>query len=66
LADLVTPLHFVDLSSAVWASLIWWSKKEFDDGAARANSAVAVGRLRRNIHASGSPILAASVRLAPS
>jgi hypothetical protein len=34
LADLFTPLFFADLSSAVWASLIWWSKNEFDDSVA--------------------------------
>lgn len=34
LADLFTSLPFADLFSAVWASLIWWSKNELDDGVA--------------------------------
>lgn len=36
---LFTPLLFADLFSAVRASLIWWSKTEFDDGVAYGRQA---------------------------
>jgi hypothetical protein len=32
LADLFTPLFCTDPSSAVWATLRWWSSEERDDG----------------------------------
>ena len=43
LADLLTPLLFADLSSAVGTSLRSWSNDEFDDGVAHGREA----RLRR-------------------
>ena len=43
LADLLTPLLFADLSSAVGTSLRSWSNDEFDDGVAYGREA----RLRR-------------------
>jgi hypothetical protein len=33
------PLLFADLSSAVWASRIWWPKNESDDGVAHGRQA---------------------------
>src|SRR5258705_7105863 len=43
LADLFAPLFFTDSSFAIWASLSWRSKNEFDDGLAYGRQA----RLRR-------------------